>query len=288
MHYQHHQIDSSSRGSLSQAHADDHSLEYRRWHRVFRLHTLDHWRVGGARLFSTGYLVAIRAAFFVYTLFGWIFSIIFATKNHEMQYYFIRFTYLCYTGLLFYLGASLYHTYQLWRRGAPSSFSNMPRTLQLMHWLLFASALLYATVVSVMFWSLIYKSADYPTNVNRWINISVHGTNFFIMWTDMVLGSMMLSPHWSHTLFFTVVVVLYLSLTYINEAASGWFPYDFINYRIHKEKQIGINIGMLAGFVLMYYVLYGLQLLLDRFSPPNFTLKPPPADDEDMSSPMLN
>ncbi|KAJ1820423.1 hypothetical protein LPJ75_000947, partial [Coemansia sp. RSA 2598] len=230
-------------------HSEHDGARYRDWHMLFRLHKLDHRRVGGSRLLGTGALVAIRALFFAYTLAGWLLSVILDAKDGQIKSHFVYFTYLCYTGLLAYLAASLVHTVQEWRHGRPSLFLKMPRILQLMHWLLFASALLYATIVSVMFWTLIYKSSDYSSTTRKWINASVHGSNIVIMWTDMVLGTMVFCPHWSHPLLLCFVIALYLALAYINEAVNGWFTYDFIDYKAHKALEIPIILGILVGIV---------------------------------------
>ncbi|KAJ2384981.1 hypothetical protein GGI05_004837, partial [Coemansia sp. RSA 2603] len=139
---------------------------YGRAHRFFRTHTLDHRRAGGSRLLSAGQHVVLRTVFLVYTLAAWIASIVLDAQSGQMSGHFVYFTYLCYTGLLAYLAASLFHTVQLWR-GRDGSFGSMAHVLQLLHWLLFASALLFATVVSVVFWAVIYK-ADTYRGVHRW------------------------------------------------------------------------------------------------------------------------
>ncbi|KAJ2600914.1 hypothetical protein H4R99_003169 [Coemansia sp. RSA 1722] len=251
------------------------------WHMWFRLHTLDHRRVGGSRLVGTGTLAIIRAVFFVYTSAGWLLSVILDAKDGNMKGHFVYFTYLCYTGLLAYLAASLVHTVQVWRRGSPTLFVRMPKVLQLMHWLLFASALLYATIVSVMFWSLIYQSSDYTSTKRKWVNASVHGTNIVIMWADMILGAMVFCSHWSHPLLLCFLMALYLSLAYINEAVNGWFAYGFINYKVHKALEIPIILGILVGTAVIYYLLYGLQLLLDRVLPPKHITDQSGLEDDD-------
>ncbi|KAJ1719762.1 hypothetical protein LPJ53_005525 [Coemansia erecta] len=242
---------------------------YGRGHRFFRLHTLDHRRAGGSRVLSTGGLVILRALFFAYTLAAWLASIVLDAQSGQMRSHFVYFTYLCHTGLLFYLLASLIHTVQLWRRPTDTLFSRMPHVLQLMHWLLFASALLFSTVVSVMFWTMIYEKDEYR-GVRRWVNASVHGTNVGFMWMDMLVGAMVFCPHWSHPLVLALVVALYLALAYVNEAVNGWFTYDFIDYREHKALEAPILLGVLLGIVLLYYVLCGVHLLLDRYLPPRF------------------
>ncbi|KAJ2017754.1 hypothetical protein GGI01_003721 [Coemansia sp. RSA 376] len=157
----------------------------------------------------------------------------------------------------------------------------MPKTLQLLHWLLFDSVVLFATVVTVMFWSSIYRSSDYTSAELRWSTASVHALNLVCVLVDMLFGAMMLSPHWSHSLTLAVIGMLYLALAYINEAVNGWFTYDFLNYRKHKSIIAPTIIGMFVGFLLLYYVLYGIQLLLERVLPPRFTAWTPLHGDDE-------
>ncbi|KAI9503730.1 hypothetical protein BX070DRAFT_224433 [Coemansia spiralis] len=244
--------------------------EYRCWQTVFRLHKLDPRRAGASRIFGTGMLLAIRSVLFAYTLAVWIVSVIEDVQNGVMKAHFVYFTYLCYTGLLAYLASSLFHTLQYWRRGEPTSFTQMPKTLQLLHWLLFESVVLYAVIVTALFWSLIYSPDNYTTQELKWTTASVHATNSVCVIVDMVIGSMVFSPHWSHPLLLCIVVTLYLALAYINYAVNGWFVYSFLDYKKHKAMEAAIIFGLLAGFLVVYYVVYVLQLLLDRFFSPKF------------------
>ncbi|KAJ1817165.1 hypothetical protein LPJ60_004972 [Coemansia sp. RSA 2675] len=251
---------------------------YRPWQRVFRLHTLDHQRITASRIVGTGTLLAIRAIFFLYTLAVWLFTIIHDTQQGRMKGHFVYFTYLCHTGLLAYLGSSTFHTLQQWY-GTPS-FSNMYKTLQLLHWLLFDSVLLFATVVTVLFWSLIYRSSDYNSAELRWSTASVHALNLVCILVDMLVGAMVFSSHWSHSLTLAVIGMLYLALAYINQAVNGWFAYDFLDYKKHRTTIAPTIIGMFAGFLLIYYVIYGIQLLLDRVLPPRFATRTRLHDEE--------
>ncbi|KAJ2787379.1 hypothetical protein GGI15_000743 [Coemansia interrupta] len=255
---------------------------YGRGHRFFRLHTLDHRRAGGSRVLSTGGLAILRTLFFAYTLAAWLASIILDAQSGQIRSHFVYFTYLSHTGLLFYLLASVFHTIHLRRHCDGSSFTRIPHVLQLMHWLLFASALLFSTVVSIMFWTMIYRADEYH-GVRRWVNASVHGTNVGIMWVDTLVGAMVFCPHWSHPVVLALVVALYLALAYINEAVNGWFTYDFINYKEHRALEAPILLGVLLGIVLLYYVMYGVHILLDRYLPPKFASDRRYADEEDCS-----
>ncbi|PIA15193.1 hypothetical protein COEREDRAFT_45389 [Coemansia reversa NRRL 1564] len=255
---------------------------YRRWHRTWQLHKLDVRRIGVSRILNSGSLVLIRSVLFSYTLGVWIFAIVFDIQHGEMSGHFAYFTHLCYTGLLAYLGASLIHTVGFWRCGGePSSFTGMARTLQLLHWLLFESALVYATVVTTMFWGLIYKAQIYDTAEHRWLNASVHATNAVCIFVDAAVGGMVFSAHWTHPLVLAVVMVLYLVLAFLNKAINGWFVYDFIDYEKHGWVVMGTALGIAAGIVVVYYALYGILMLLDRMLPPRFTTELLLSDDND-------
>lgn len=237
-----------------------------------KLQTLDHRRVVTSRLLNTGQLFVIRFVLFCYSLVVWICSIAHDSQHGAMRGHFSYFTYLCYTGMVAYLGASSFHTLQLYRHGSTYSFSNMPYILQLLHWLLYESAILFAIVVSTVFWSLIYNPQAYSSDrTHLWITVSVHATNSVCALLDLVLGSMVFALHWSHPLILCIIIALYLALAYVNEAINGWFTYDFIDYKKHKGMVAPVVIAILAGLILVYYILYGIQLLLDRMLPPRFT-----------------
>ncbi|KAJ2720807.1 hypothetical protein GGI07_004373 [Coemansia sp. Benny D115] len=246
------------------------------WRRTWRLHTFDPRRVSSSRFLSTGALLALRTTLFAYTLTVWVISIVLDILDHQMQGHFVYFTHLCYTGLLAYLGTALVYTLHTWRYpGSVGSFTGMPRVLQLMHWLLFGSALLFATIVSLVFWIVLYKPESYPDATRRWITISVHGANLAFMWVEMAAGAMVFSPHWLHPTVLAFLVALYLALAYINEAVNGWFTYDFIDYKVHKGMEAAIIVGILAGIFVLYYVLYAIHRVLDRYLPPRFARQKP-------------
>ncbi|KAJ2796090.1 hypothetical protein H4S07_006314 [Coemansia furcata] len=158
----------------------------------------------------------------------------------------------------------------------------MPKTLQLLHWLLFDSVLLFATIVSIVFWSLLYKSSDYASVEHRWLTASVHALNLAFILVDMLVGAMMFSPHWSHSLTLAVIGMLYLALAYINEAVNGWFTYDFLNYRKHRVTVGPTIIGIFVGFLAVYYALYGIQVFLEFVLPPRFATRAPICGDDEI------
>ncbi|KAJ2899872.1 hypothetical protein GGI21_001609 [Coemansia aciculifera] len=157
----------------------------------------------------------------------------------------------------------------------------MPRTLQLMHWLLYNSVVLFAVVVTLVFWSLIYKPKDYQGAELRWSTASVHALNSVFVLVDMIVGAMVFSPHWSHSLLLVVVGLLYFALAFINRAVNGWFTYDFLNYDKHGAIVAATIVGIVVGCLLIYYVIYALQLLLERYLPPKFATPYPPQDSEE-------
>ncbi|KAJ2480995.1 hypothetical protein IWW56_002075 [Coemansia sp. RSA 2131] len=192
-----------------------------------------------------------------------------------MSGHFAYFTYLCYTGLVAYMASSLIHTVLFWRRSTHVSFQSMPRTLQLFHWLLFESVVVFAMLVTPVFWAVLYDADTYVGGEHRWLNASVHAANLGCILVDVVAGSMVLSPHWIHPAILAFVVALYLALAYLNKAINGWFTYNFIDYDRHHWMVLVYAIGILAAVVLIYYIIYALQLVLDRLLPPKVSLSSP-------------
>ncbi|KAJ2498078.1 hypothetical protein GGH96_004621 [Coemansia sp. RSA 1972] len=151
----------------------------------------------------------------------------------------------------------------------------MPQTLQLFHWLLFESVVVFAMLVTPVFWAVLYNADKYVGREHRWLNASVHAANLGCILVDVVAGSMVLSPHWIHPAILAFVVALYLALAYLNKAINGWFTYNFIDYDQHHWMVLVFAIGILAAVVLIYYIVYALQLLLDRVLPPKVSLSSP-------------
>ncbi|KAJ1963003.1 hypothetical protein GGI12_002311 [Dipsacomyces acuminosporus] len=238
-----------------------------RVHRFFRLHAFNPHRVSGSRALGPGGIAAVRAVLFAYALTVWVFTIVRDAHKGAMNGHFAYFTNLCYTGLLAYLTSSLFHSVQNWRRGSPSSFTNMPYVLQLLHWVLFSSVLVYAVIVTVIFWSVLFDISKFSNTADLWSTTSVHALNTVFILIDMFLGAMALSPHWSHPMLLAFVGLLYVMLAYLNEAVNGWFTYGFLNYKKLKGFESLIILGIFVALLIVYYALYGIQLLLDRWLP---------------------
>ncbi|KAJ2303481.1 hypothetical protein IWW55_002907 [Coemansia sp. RSA 2706] len=227
--------------------------EFNRWHRALRLHRLDTRRVTAARIAGPGFLALLRLVLFAYTLTVWISAIVYDAQHGAMSGHFAYFTYLCYTGLVAYFASALVHTASACRGRA--TFTRMPRVLRLLHWLLFESVLVYAVVVSVLFWAVLYDAQAYAGGRHRWLNASVHAGNVAGIMVDAAAGGMALSGHWSHVLALEAVALAYVALAYVNRAANGWFVYGFLDYERLGWRVLGIIVGLLAALAVIYYVL---------------------------------
>ncbi|KAJ2157490.1 hypothetical protein GGF46_004462 [Coemansia sp. RSA 552] len=240
----------------------------RRWQRACRLHTLDRRRIVMPRVSGPGFLTLVRGGLLVYTLTVWIASVAYDAAHGDMSGHFAYFTYLSHTGLLVYFASSFICTAYFWSEQR-HLFSRLPRTLQLLHWLLFESAVVFAVTVMLVFWIALYNPDNYTTTAHRWITISVHAANVMCILLELMAGAMKFSPHWTHPLVLVVIIGLYLALAYMNRAINGWFTYDFLDYDKHTGPIIlGIVLGIGSGMVIAYYIVYCAQLLLERLLPP--------------------
>ncbi|ORX69522.1 hypothetical protein DL89DRAFT_267719 [Linderina pennispora] len=240
---------------------------YNRAHRALRLHTFDHTRVAGSRIGGLWFLLAVRALMFSYALFVWVFSLVRDARAGTGNVHFAYFTNLCYTGLVAYLAASLYHTVRAIRQRSTASFSDMWPVFQLMHWLLYGSVAVFSVIVTGVYWSMLYPSAHNMSGRDTWINASVHAMNTGFFVVEAVVGGMVLTSHWSHPCVLVAVGFMYVMLAYVNEAVNGFFTYDFLNYKEKKGVEAAYIFGLLAALFIIYYVVWALQRLLDRMLP---------------------
>ncbi|KAJ1948409.1 hypothetical protein FBU59_001610 [Linderina macrospora] len=242
-------------------------VAYNKAHLALRLHTLDHQRVVGSRIGGLPLILALRATMFAYALFVWIYSLARDSGAGTGNVHFAYFTNLCYTGLVAYLAVSLYHTTRALQTRTTGSFSDMWPTLQLLHWLLYASVAVFSIIVTCVYWGLLYPSAHNMGVRDKWINVSVHAMNTVFFLLDTVVGGMAFTSHWSHPCILAAVGFLYIMLAYLNEAINGFFTYSFLNYKQKKGVEAAYVFGLLAGLFILYYLIWALQLLLDRVLP---------------------
>lgn len=121
----------------------------------------------------------IIASFYVFSV---LFSLATIFRRGEARFYFIYLTHLnlCTTMITMILGAVLVHRYHY---GKMVVTDEMTMTLRI-YWFLSQSSSMYAFLISITYWTVLYKM---ETNSLDFNNIIVHGTNSLMLFIDFMI-----------------------------------------------------------------------------------------------------
>jgi len=218
--------------------------------------------------FSPTVLACVRLGLASYALFVSLFILIWeAVVTKDAKTYFSYFTDLSYIGIVAYFWASGVQTLVFSRaRTDAYPLQRWPRSLQLLHVLLFTTITTFPVIVTVVFWSLLADAATFSTPYETWSNISHHLLNSVFILFEIFLTSMPPFP-WLHLPFTLILMAAYLGVAYITHATQGFYTYSFLNPQ--KEHGflavyiIGITLAQCIVFVIVRYTM----VLRDRLAP---------------------
>ncbi|KAG8221702.1 hypothetical protein J3R82DRAFT_1989 [Butyriboletus roseoflavus] len=130
-------------------------------------------------VFSPMILSALRLLFAVYALITAITVLAFESLVlHDANSYLTYFTDLSYIGLVAYFWAASVQTIAFVLHGRKSyPLQTWPRSLQLLHALLYSTVVVFPIIVTAVFWSLLSSPATFETAYYSWSNISQHAMN---------------------------------------------------------------------------------------------------------------
>lgn len=183
-------------------------------------------------------LYAFSVQFFI---LGWLCSHTELGGCAAARFEFSYLTILSYWGLAFYFLASSVHTFTYARTGT-ALLDRLPRPLQVLHAVLYATVTVYPFVVTAVYWGKIYSAPWYPLAFDAWRDVSRHALNSALALFEIVVPRT--APHaWPHVLWLVAVLALYLGLAYITRATTGIYVYSFLD-----PAQAG-GPGLIAAYV---------------------------------------
>ncbi|KAI8870366.1 hypothetical protein GQ42DRAFT_107416, partial [Ramicandelaber brevisporus] len=225
--------------------------------RMFAFHRdeFDRERVVSSPFVSTRTLFFVRFILTLYMLIVNLQLLIYQASRGNARFLYAFFTNLSYIGLTSYMVTATVHTgiaafnttnrYYLFDL-LPSFFSNV------LLWLVYETAIPYSFVVTVIYWSILYRASDQPSAIKTYSNVSVHALNFVFAFIEMSLNRMVMKR--SHTIYFCIPAVLYLCLAWMLYGIYGVFVYPFLDFVRYKAAIVGIIAGLVVGFILVFMV----------------------------------
>lgn len=118
-----------------------------------------------------------------------------------------------------------------------------------------AATTLYIDIVAIVFWTLLAAIVK-PTGIDWWGNILAHGI-VPAAWTIGWLGFGRHGGIGARTpLLWLIYPLVYAGWTLIHGAATGWYPYPFIDVAKRGAETVAITSAWMAlGFLLSGYVI---------------------------------
>ncbi|KAI9322552.1 hypothetical protein BX666DRAFT_1896160 [Dichotomocladium elegans] len=232
---------------------------------------------------STKVLLGVRIITTLYsTVVIWA-SIGTSAFEGKFQHYFAHFTQLTFIGLHAYLVTALYHHiryvlghYEL------RSFFHQPSIINYLFYYLYHTICVFNIITPIVYWcalspTLVSATEDsvgggqggrtdgkhMPITVDWWITTSLHGVSFVLMITEVLLTRMKMALRL--VILVVINVILYMLLTFIIYASTGWWVYSFLDWN-HGGLTAAWYLGIGAAFVVVFFVMYLVHLLRDWFA----------------------
>ncbi|VDB89099.1 unnamed protein product [Peniophora sp. CBMAI 1063] len=202
--------------------------------------------------FSPYVLGSLRALIALYGVLTIIVSMSIRSDPSPAQS-FSYFSNITWWGITFYHIFASFHTLSYARTGR-APLDSWPRTLQLLHSLLFSTVVTYPLMVTVVFWGLQFGPDKFDTAVNTWSNISHHALNTAFALFEITF-SRTERPPLIHVIPIALMLGGYACIAYITHATEGFYTYGFLDPTKHTHGVLaGIIVGMGALGVAMFVV----------------------------------
>ncbi|EFQ25530.1 hypothetical protein CGRA01v4_02462 [Colletotrichum graminicola] len=223
-------------------------------HRFETSWLLSPYQLGACRALISLYTFTVR--FFV---IGWTCSRPEYGGCKAVGQSFSYFTVLTYWGLSFYFLISAIHTLTYARTGSPL-LERFPRPLQALHAFYYTTVTTYPFIVTIVYWTIIYKAPWYPDEFSAWSNISQHGLNSaFALFEIVIPRTAPTQLEWPHLLWLVIVLALYLALAYVTYYTQGFYTYSFLDIRANGSGTVAAYIvGIAVAGIVFFLVVKGL------------------------------
>ncbi|KAI7858451.1 hypothetical protein BDC45DRAFT_531648 [Circinella umbellata] len=206
----------------------------------------------------------------------------------DINHYFAYFTRFTFIGLHAYLVTSFCHHVQYLRCKPkhPASFLNQYSFLNYLYVILYHTVVTYNILTPVVYWVLLsgvlINNKD-ATTIDWWMALSLHGSTFFIMMTEVIMTRMVLYTRMIVVVFCTVLA--YMLLTFIIYASEKWWVYSFLDWDQGASCSIWY-IAVAVSVVLCFFLQIGIHALREKIGAKccvvddDATIMPSPDDKE--------
>ncbi|KAI9266705.1 hypothetical protein BDA99DRAFT_506475 [Phascolomyces articulosus] len=192
----------------------------------------------------------------------------------DFSRYFAHFTQMTYIGLHAYLITALYHHVCYLRTPQPhqpNSFFKQPSILNYLFSYLYHSIVVFNIITPIVYWCALSPALTSATNeetirkegeppIRWWVTTSLHGVSFVLMMMEVIFSRMTL--YVNMVLLVLINVVLYMFLTFIVHATTGWWVYGFLDWD-QGGVAAGWYIGIGAAFIVVYFIQFLFHMLRD-------------------------
>lgn len=113
-------------------------------------------------------------------------------------------------------------------------------------------------VVVLVYWLLL--SDPQPNAFQTFVNLSVHGLNWPLIWIDMALNKIRF--HKGHIVYEIILLFFYMCFAFVFHASYNVWIYSFLDY-YNSAKAAVYYIGVFIGFVIIYFIALGWTRLRD-------------------------
>ncbi|KAK3063181.1 hypothetical protein LTS18_002407 [Coniosporium uncinatum] len=206
------------------------------------------------------FLLALRALISLYIFVTLIFILAWDGAQNlgvNDERHFSYFTNLTNWGLAFYFLFAALHTGSYWRRGA-AWLEWWWGWLQWLHGVFYSSIVVFPFVVTIVYWSILAPSHFSSTN-DLWRNTSQHALNSVFAFLEIFIPRTD-PPSWWHLIPLTVILALYLALTYLTYGTQHFYVYNFLDWAQVGGRGVvaGYCIGILVGMWIVFALVKGL------------------------------
>ncbi|KAI8614530.1 hypothetical protein BC830DRAFT_373808 [Chytriomyces sp. MP71] len=165
-------------------------------------------------------------------------------------------------GIVLHLSIATANSYiYVHRRDGLHILQARPQWAHLINWTVYALAATYCYIVSIIFWTLLVGLMwDGADAIHHWTATSLHAGNSAIMLLEAIVGRTPM--HIAFLIPTLAFALLYLAEAFLYHATTGQWIYPFLD--TSQPDAVGFYVGILFGFVVVYFVVWGLHAWRDQ------------------------
>ncbi|KAI9271531.1 hypothetical protein BDA99DRAFT_298458 [Phascolomyces articulosus] len=237
---------------------------------------------------SSKTLFMIRIPLVLYSAIVMWADIIYSIQRNEIDHYFAYFTRFTFIGLHAYLVTTFCHHYRYLRCQPkhPASFLNQSSILNYLYVFLYHTIVTYNILTPTVYWALlsgVILNDEQATSVDWWVAVSLHGSTFLMMITEVIMSRMIIYKRMVVVVFCTVLT--YMVLTFIIYASEKWWVYSFLDWSQGASCSIWY-IAVAVSVILCFFLQLGIHALREKIGAKchvvddDETIMPTPSEEE--------